>query len=148
MITASYLQSVTENLALGVEGTAQFGRSGRIESQLQFVGRLKGANYVATAAVAQAGTLQATYFHQVNNTVHVGAEVEALVTHQQRESICTVGAKFDFRGATLRAQVDTMGRVGMLLEEKLSPGFSFLISGELDHYNDKSKFGFGVVIGQ
>jgi len=65
-----------------------------------------------------------------------------------RESNFTLGAKFDFRQATIRCQGDTSGRVSAVLEEKLAPGLSFLITGEIDHSKTQSRFGIGLVVGQ
>jgi hypothetical protein len=42
---------------------------------------------------------------QVNQQVSIAAEFEGLVAPTQRDSAVTVGAKFDLRMATLRAQV-------------------------------------------
>lgn len=137
---------MTPKFALGAECTAQFEKSGRIGSQINLAGRYNGPNFVAVATANQAGELSASYFHQVNETVAVGTETQVKLA--SREAVSTLGVKFDFRSSTLRAQADTHGRVCLHLEERIGPGFSFLISGELDHYNSESKFGVGVQIGQ
>jgi hypothetical protein len=36
--------------------------------------------------------------------------------------------------ATFRAQVDSTGKVSALLEQRFTPAFAFLISGEIDHF--------------
>lgn len=51
----------------------------------------------------------------------------------KREALTTLGAKYDFRLATVRAQVDSNWKVGMLLEQRFTPLFAFLVSGEIDH---------------
>jgi mitochondrial import receptor subunit TOM40 len=45
-------------------------------------------------------------------------------------------------------QVDTAGVVTAFLEERFSPGISFVLSAELDHAHSNYKFGFGVVAGE
>lgn len=48
----------------------------------------------------------------------------------------------------LWTQINSLGVVHGVLENKLAPGLSFIISGELDHTSGKSQFGLGFVIGQ
>ncbi len=51
----------------------------------------------------------------------------------KREAVATLGAKYDFRMATFRGQVDSNGKVGMLLEQRFTPAFAFMVGGEIDH---------------
>jgi mitochondrial import receptor subunit TOM40 len=76
--------------------------------------------------------------------VELGTEIQALLVGPRRDVSATVAAKFDYRQACIRAQADTIGRVGMVYEERIFPGFSLLLSGELDHLRSASRFGFGI----
>ncbi|PLW18210.1 hypothetical protein PCASD_16954, partial [Puccinia coronata f. sp. avenae] len=58
--------------------------------------------------------------------------------------VSTVGLKYDFRQATVRAQADSTGKVSMLLEQRIAPMFTFSVAGELDHAKSQSKFGIGI----
>lgn len=51
----------------------------------------------------------------------------------KREALTTLGAKYDFRMATFRGQIDSAGKVGMYLEQRFTPAFAFLVAGEIDH---------------
>lgn len=51
----------------------------------------------------------------------------------KREAVATLGAKYDFRMATFRGQVDSSGKVGMLLEQRFTPAFAFMVGGEIEH---------------
>lgn len=131
---ASYLQSITKGLSMGVECILQRPTVDIEQSQLAMVARYKEKDSTSTVHIQGLGVMQASYFHRVNEKVEVGAEVQMVASEARREAQCTLGAKFDFHQATIRAQADTTGRVSMFLEEKIFPGFTVNISGDLDHF--------------
>lgn len=90
---------------MGAELTLQRDRQGRVGSGLTFAARYTGGDYTLTGNVTTSGSVLASYFQRVNEQITVAAELEAVVLEKQRESVVTVGAKFDLRMATLRAQV-------------------------------------------
>ncbi|ORX61551.1 hypothetical protein DM01DRAFT_1299556 [Hesseltinella vesiculosa] len=143
---ANYLQSVTPNLALGSEIVLQRPTADMEETAMSFVGKYTGADYVATATFQGLNALQATYYQRINEKVEFGAELNLMSQNGRRDGVATVSGKFDFRQATFRGQIDTTGRVSAVLEEKMAPGFSFLISGDLDHMKGQSKFGVGIML--
>ncbi|KAL7751419.1 translocase of outer mitochondrial membrane [Sorochytrium milnesiophthora] len=163
---ASYLQSVSSSLALGVEGLLQRPMEDMEESGLSFVAKYTlprhimtppaslaptdpipqqpTAHPVLTATLQSFGALHLSYVHPVSSKLDLATEVQLLATPRGREGTASVGAKFDFRAATMRAMIDTSGRISAVLEEKMAPGFSFLLSGELDHLKGTSRFGVGL----
>ncbi|KAJ3139080.1 translocase of outer mitochondrial membrane [Physocladia obscura] len=93
----------------------------------------------ATYAVSQ-GVLQASYWRRLNQRLEVAADIQMLITPTteaagpgRREGIASVGFKLDTVYATIRGMFDTMGRVSTVLEERMAPGLSFQVSGELDY---------------
>ena len=52
------------------------------------------------------------------------------------------------RQCRLRGRVDTDGRVGALLEERLNVGVSLSLSAELDHVRKDARFGIGMTVGE
>ncbi|KAI8082714.1 eukaryotic porin-domain-containing protein [Halteromyces radiatus] len=143
---ANYLQSITPNLALGTEVVLQRPTPDMEETAMSLVGKYTGSDFVATAQFQGLGAIQASYYQRINEKVEFGAEMNIMVQNGRREAVATVGGKFDFRQATFRGQIDTTGRVSAVLEEKMAPGFSFLISGDLDHMKGQSKFGVGIML--
>ncbi|KAI9593800.1 mitochondrial import receptor subunit tom40 [Syncephalis fuscata] len=146
VFVGSYLQSITKQLSLGAECIVQKPTVDMEQTQMALVARLKEKDAVTTVHLQGMGIAQASYYQRVNEKVEVGAELQLAATKARREAICTVGAKFDFHQATLRAQADTTGRISMLLEEKIFPGFTFTVSGDLDHMKGESKFGVGFML--
>ncbi|KAJ1858669.1 translocase of outer mitochondrial membrane, partial [Coemansia sp. RSA 486] len=90
--------------------------------------------------------LTTSYWRKVSEKCEAGAELQMINVPSQgrREASCSVGVKYDFAMSTFRAMADNFGKVQMLLEEKIAPGFSFLLSGELDHLKGENKFGIGI----
>ena len=130
---ASYLQSVTQNLVVGSEIVLQRPTRDMEETAMSLVGKYTGKDFIATAQFQGMGAIQASYYQRINEKVDFGVELNLMAQGGRREAVATVGGKFDFRAATFRGQIDTTGRVSAVLEEKMAPGFSFLISGDLDH---------------
>ena len=56
-----------------------------------------------------------------------------MMTPPRREGTATVGAKYDFRASTFRAQVDSTGKVSCLLDKRIAPAVQVTFSGEIDH---------------
>ncbi|KAG2020271.1 mitochondrial import receptor subunit tom40 [Coprinopsis cinerea AmutBmut pab1-1] len=136
MYIGSYLQSLTKNLALGVEGLWQ--RPTPDESDVAASYLLKYTSnekdWIATAQVQPSGILQSTYWQKLSDKVEVAADLQVIATPARRDAIATLGAKYDLRLASFKAQIDSTGKVSALLEQRFTPTFSFLVAGEIDHF--------------
>lgn len=132
----SYLQSVTPNLAIGVE--TLYHRVSRDMQSLatSYLAKYTGSakNWIATAQLQPSGAFQATYWQKLSEKVDVAADLQLVVTPMKREGLATLGAKYDLRMATFRAQIDSQGKVSALLEQRFAPTFAFLVAGEIDHF--------------
>lgn len=148
IFTASLLQSLSKSLALGAEIiTQKVPDSTSIEQGINLGMKWKlKENSVFTATLQQFVALQTSYHHRVSDKVELASELQLLLVGPRKDAVSSVGAKFEYRQATLRAQVDSTGRVGMVLEEKLFPGFALLLSGEIDHVRSASRFGVGITM--
>lgn len=132
----SYLQSITQNIALGLETLYQRPAPGQSDLAVSYLGKYTSTdkNWIATAQLQPSGILQATYWQKLSEKVEVAADLQVLSAPTRRDAIATLGAKYDFRAATFRAQVDSTGKVSALLEQRFVPAFAFLVSGEIDHF--------------
>lgn len=144
--TASLLQALSQNISAGFELIAQKpSRLEPIETGFSFATRYFVPEKCAFAlTLQQLVALHASYFHRVSPQVELGTELQALFVGPRRDISATVAAKFDYRQACVKTQADTMGRISMVYEERIFPGFSLLLSGELDHIRAASRFGFGI----
>lgn len=131
----SYLQSVTKNLALGVEALYQRPSPDLSEMTQSFLAKYTGTkkDWIATAQFQPAGILQTTYWQKLSEKVDVAADLQVMVSPTRRDGVATLGAKYDLRLASFRAQVDSTGKVSAYLEQRFAPTLMFQISGEIDH---------------
>ncbi|KAF8163312.1 eukaryotic porin-domain-containing protein [Crassisporium funariophilum] len=144
----SYLQSITKNLAVGLETLYQRPTPENSEITTSYLAKLTSTDksWIATAQLQPSGVLQATYWQRLSEKVEVAADLQVLSAPTRRDAIATLGAKYDFRLATFRAQLDSTGKVSALLEQRFTPAFAFLVSGEIDHFKNAAKVGVGVMI--
>ena len=148
IFTASLLQSVSKSLALGGEIIAQrVPDAPGIETGINLGLRVKVSDRSTfTTTLQQFVALQSSYHHRVSDKVELATEMQMLLVGPRKDAVTSVGAKFEYRQATLRAQLDSTGRVVMFLDENLFPGFALLLSGEIDHVRSASRFGVGITM--
>lgn len=140
----SFLQSVTSKLALGMETVWQRpSLTQGPECAVSYCGRYKSNDWVATAQLqAATGTLNTSYWRKLSDKVQAGVDMSlGLVPSPggmmggglQKEGVTTVGAKYDFRMSTFRAQADSKGKLSCLLEKRVAPTVMMTFASEIDH---------------
>lgn len=145
IFTGSLMQSLAKNWSAGAELIAQ-----KMQPQEPCeVGHSLALKHttpkaIFTASLQQMTAVQLSYFHRVTEQVELGTEMQLLAMGPRSDALTTVAAKFDYKQACVRAQVDTAGKVGMLYEERLMPGFSLTMAAELDHLKGGSRVGLGI----
>ena len=161
--SVAMLQSVTNKTALGVEAVWQrmgpkmrdfglvFGvrwattpNDAPVTSQSTNAQSAPRNNRVFCLSIQQLSVIQASYYHRVTDKLELSTELQANLVGSRKDAVATVACKLDFKQSTLRAQADTLGRVALVLEEKLAPGFSLFLCGEMDHLKNNSRFGVGI----
>lgn len=145
----SYLQSVTPNLSLGLESVWQRqAASVGPEAALSYVARYASKDWVASAQLQAQGALQATYWRRIAERVEAGVDCQVtfgggmargggggmMGGGMKKEGVTTIGAKYEFRMSTFRAQVDTQGRLCCMLEKRIAPTVSLTFVGDVDHF--------------
>lgn len=147
--TASLFQSVSKSVAVGAElvfqriaMNAPAGRRGSY--YLSDLGLTLAARWIQSPTDTLSVTwqpamrsMQASYWHRVSEKVELGSELQISAGNgggkrEGPDAVTTIGAKFDFRQALIRASLSSAGTVAMVYEERLFPGFSLLFSGEID----------------
>lgn len=145
----SYLQSVTPNLSLGLETVWQRpAASMGPETAMSYFARYATKNWVASAQFQAGGALQATYWRRIAERVEAGVDCHLSLAggmsrgggggmmggSMRKEGVTTLGAKYDFRMSTFRAQVDTQGKLSCLLEKRVAPAVTLTFAGDVDHF--------------
>ena len=147
VVIGSYLQSITPSLALGFETMWQrVAMNSGPETALSYVARYKGSDWVASAQVLQAqSAINTSYWRRLTDKVEAGVDLNLqfmpgmgggglMGGGMRREGTTTVGAKYDFRTSTFRAQLDSSGRLSCLLEKRVLPPVQITFAGEMDHF--------------
>ncbi|WVZ71605.1 hypothetical protein U9M48_020174, partial [Paspalum notatum var. saurae] len=169
----NYIQSVTKNLSLGTEAfwLGQQRKSGvgvvarydtkKMEPKLtvfkgyftifeeaaQFIGITTSAKFqVATAQIATTGMVALSYVQKVSEKVSLASDF--MYNQMTKDVTASFGYDYMLRQSRLRGKLDTNGVISALLEERLTPGFTFQLSAEIDHCKKDYKFGFGMAVGE
>ncbi|KAH7264116.1 translocase of outer mitochondrial membrane [Fusarium solani] len=153
----SYLQSVTPKLALGLETLWQRpALTQGPECAVSYAARYKSNDWIATAQLQAAmGTLNTSYWRRLSDKVQAGVDLSlGLVPSPggmmggglQKEGVTTIGAKYDFRMSTFRAQVDSKGKLSCVLEKRVAPPVMMTFAADIDHFTRQAKIGLGVSI--
>lgn len=138
-----HFQSVTKKLALGLEAVWQRAALNQPpDAAMSFAGRYKSDDWIATAQLHAQGALNATYWRRISEKVQAGVDCTlqlvpggagGMMGGIQKEGITTVGAKYDFRMSTFRAQVDSKGKLSCLLEKRVAPPVTMSFGADVDH---------------
>lgn len=156
IVVASFLQTITPKLALGIEGVLQKPPSaaGPEDTMLSYVGRYVEKNWIATVQMATQGIYSFTYWRRLSPKVQVGAECELVTASPdmtplsviKKDGVTAIGAKYEFMNSVFRGQIDTTGKVSCLLEKRLANALMFTFSGELDHSKGAVNIGVGIAL--
>jgi mitochondrial import receptor subunit TOM40 len=144
MLMASYLQAVTPKLSLGID--AFWSRAAMAyppELNVSYAARYKAADWMACGQIIpDRGVLEASYWRRITDKVETGINCNLAfagigpggpMAGPQKEGNVTIGAKYDFRASSFRAQIDNQGKVSCLLEKLIAPPIRVTYSGEIDH---------------
>ncbi|XP_066314183.1 mitochondrial import receptor subunit TOM40-1-like [Miscanthus floridulus] len=140
---ANYIQSVTKNLSLGTEA---FWLGQQRKSGVGVVARYDTKKMVATAQIATTGMVALSYVQKVSEKVSLASDF--MYNQMTKDVTASFGYDYMLRQCRLRGKLDTNGVISALLEERLTPGVTFQLSAELDHWKKDYKFGFGMALGE
>ncbi|KAK4981654.1 translocase of outer mitochondrial membrane [Elasticomyces elasticus] len=156
---ASYLQSVTPRLALGLEAVWQRAAAEMgPETAVSYAARYRGSDWVASAQLLTQGGIQTSYWRRLTDKVETGVDLNlqfaglgmngggGLLDAIRKEGTATFGAKYDFRASSFRAQIDSAGKLGCLLEKRVAPPVQVTFAGQLDHVKNTASIGLAVSI--
>ncbi|CAI5760136.1 unnamed protein product [Candida verbasci] len=154
---ASLLQSLTPKLAVGLEAMYSKQPIAPPDTAVSYVARYNAGNWIASAQLQAQGALIASFWRKVSDKVEAGLETQIGATMKQVadplmgigfepviEGQTTIGAKYEYRTAVFRGQLDSTGKVSAFLEKRVLPTVSILFSGEIDQFKNSSRIGLGL----
>ena len=145
---ASYLQAVTPSLAVGLEAIWQRGALNTgPETAISYSAKYKGSDWIASVQLQAQGAISTSYWRRLTDKVEAGVDLNLqfqpgmggrggamMGSGLRKEGTTTLGAKYDFRASTFKAQVDSGGRLSCLLEKRVAPFVQLTFAGELDQF--------------
>lgn len=146
IFVGSYLQSLTPSLAIGLEAMWQRAAlNAGPETVLSYCAKYKGSDWIASAQLQAQGALNTSYWRRLTEKVEAGVDLNLqfapgtgggglMGSGVRKEGITTVGAKYDFRTSSFRAQLDSTGKLSCLLEKRVLPPVQVTFAGEMDHF--------------
>lgn len=143
IFVGSYLQSVTPRLSLGLETVWQrAGMTAGPETATSYSLRYKAEDWIATAQLQAQGIISTTYWRRLSERAQAGCDLNislapsgaALMGGPSREGTATMGAKYDFRMSTFRAQLDSKGKVSCLLEKRIAAPVMMTFASDVDYF--------------
>ncbi len=150
----SYFQSLTPSLAVGLETMWQRqALDTGPETTMSYVAKYKGSDWIASAQMLQAqGAVNTSYWRRLTDKVEAGVDLSLqfapgigggglMGSGSRKEGTTTVGAKYDFRTSTFRAQLDSSGKLSCLLEKRVLPPVQITFAGEMDHFKVRPQYG-------
>lgn len=144
MVMASYLQAVTPKLSLGIDAFwTRPAMAYAPELNVSYAARYKAQDWMACGQIIpDRGVLEASYWRRLSERVETGINCNLSFAGigpagpmggVSKEGQVTVGAKYDFRSSSFRAQLDNQGKVSCLLEKMIAQPIRISFSGEIDH---------------
>lgn len=145
IMIGDYMQAITPRLALGLEGVWQRGSMGqKPETALSYAARYKTPEWIASAQLHASGTLGASYWRKLSDKVEAGVDCQlqfapglggaGMFSGLRKEGQTTVGVRYNFATSVYRAQVDSTGKVGCVLEKRVAPAITFNFAAEIDQW--------------
>jgi mitochondrial import receptor subunit TOM40 len=150
IFVGSYLQSLTPSLAVGLEAMWQRPAiNAGPETAISYCMKYKGSDWIASAQLAEQGVLSTSYWKKLTDKVEAGVDLNLqfapglgqgglMGNESRKEGSTTIGAKYDFRNSTFRAQIDSSGKLSCLYEKRVLPPVQLTFAGEMDHFKVRS----------
>jgi len=149
VLMLAYMQSVSQQLACGTElvhiptqGTLM-SISGRYTSSIR--GPEDKPNWIGVATLNTLGMLTASYSRHVGKKTDLSTEYSVAQTPDGTfQDMWAAGCQWTFRTSRIKARVDNQLHVGAVVEENITPFMRLSFVGDLDHKEQKYKFGVGL----
>ena len=148
IFVGSYLQSLTPSLAVGLEAVwSRAALNAPPEAAVSYCAKYRGLDWIASAQLLSQGAISTSYWRKLTDRVEAGADLNLQFAPgmggrgglmggggMRKEGTASLGAKYDFRSSTFRAQVDSSGKLSCLLEKRVLPPVQLTFAGEIDHF--------------
>mmetsp|Transcript_19767 Transcript_19767/g.50585 ORF Transcript_19767/g.50585 Transcript_19767/m.50585 type:complete len:234 (+) Transcript_19767:329-1030(+) len=139
---ASYLQSISEKLAVG----AELGYMNKaLESYVSASARYTSGKRILGVQLASYGAVTGWYTMKASEKLNLCADFQ--MNTKNFDAVASAGYEYKLRMAQIKGQVNSLGRVAMSSTEQINPICSVTLAAEVDYSQGDYKFGFGFGFG-
>ncbi|KAK9455608.1 eukaryotic porin-domain-containing protein [Dipodascopsis uninucleata] len=152
-----FSQSITRNLALGITGAWHRQQADQpANALLSAGGRYQTDSWIGTALLSGQGVLQSTYWQKLTDRVQAGvlcqldllggtSAMASMFGGEAPPSATTaLGLKVEYSDAMVRTQLDSTGKIALVIDKMLQPTVKMSIASELDHAKNSCKIGLNL----
>eukprot|EP00939_MAST-03C_sp_MAST-3C-sp1_P005467 g5467.t1 len=143
----SYMQSVTESIALGSGVDLSTGSNTPVTTKLGV--RYKSGADCVTAELSSQETLTCDYTRKISNRLSMGSVLHLNRAKAAGKAASTgFGFKYTLKQSSIKGTANSDGRVQVSVKETMGPAISLQICAEMDYLRGQGKFGWGMSFGQ
>ncbi|KAJ1459310.1 eukaryotic porin/Tom40 [Pelagophyceae sp. CCMP2097] len=156
LVGASYMQTISNSLAMGGEGSVSLDDpSATVSLAAKYAGLKHSATATLTKSTAPGNDALSLHYHRaVSPRVQLGTEL--MLSPQTLEAQVASGAEFSLKSSRVNLSIDGAGKMCSVVETALSPAAKLAFSGEVQFgardetgkHADEFKFGYSLQIGQ
>ncbi|KAK9480488.1 eukaryotic porin-domain-containing protein [Lipomyces japonicus] len=156
----AFAQSITQKLSLGLLGQWERSRGAEpAQANVSLSSRYVTPTWIGSGQVQPAsGLVSGAYYHKISETLQAAATVELDVLGFKAQQAAmfglptqlggttSIGFKQDFPTGSLRASLDSAGKISLVAEKLVLPNAKLTIASELDHAKNGAKIGLNLQI--
>ncbi|GMM29066.1 Tom40 protein [Martiniozyma asiatica (nom. inval.)] len=158
LAVASILQSITPKLSLGMETVyTAMDPSGFNSAAISLMGRYATPTWIFSTQLQAQGQATASFWRKVASNVEAG--LETTISAQQQpimnemmmptiqtmiDASTTFGVKYEFRQSIYRGQIDSKGKMGVMVEHRVLPTIGLTFCANVE--KEDVKLGMGVQV--
>lgn len=148
VLVLTYMQSLFKSFAAGAElvhipsqGTL-LNISGRYATP---VADGEKPDSIVVGTLSTIGAASLSYTRHIGKKTDLSTEYSIATTPDGKwQDGWAAGCQYNFRTSRLKVRVDNLSHVGVIIEESIAPFMRLSFSGDLDHKEEKYKFGIGL----
>jgi len=149
VFTLTYMQSLFQRVSAGAElvhvpaqGTA-LSLSGRWTAPI--IGAEERPKWISVLTYNTFGGLSASYSRRVGKRTDLSTEYSLLQTPDGSfQDMWAAGCVWNLRNTRIKARVDNQWHVGVVIEENITSYMRISVAADVDHKEQKYKFGLGM----
>ena len=141
----SYLQSITENVALGMSTEYRQGATAHPFTSKIGVRAKHGLKDMWSAEMTSNYTFSMDYIRDISKRLSMATQIN--YDHKNAKSSSGFGYKYMLEQSEIKGTIHTDGKFQCLVKETMTPFASVTLCAEVDFWRNLTRFGWGMTFG-